>query len=113
MICDHIGCKIEPMRAPRVVVFSVTPFAFEHRPLKMMTTLHYCELHKGEPKIDDLLGKKVKAEFEAIAKIKRPLDFKCDFEHAIIEFVLITTPEYRAFLAGLGRDVLLELALQR
>lgn len=113
MICDHIGCKIEPMRAPRVVVFSVTPFAVDHRPLKMMTTLHYCEQHKGELKLEDLLGKKVKREFEVIAKQKRPLDFKCDFEHAIIEWVLITTPEYRGFLAAMGKDVLLELALQR
>lgn len=112
MICDHIGCKNEPMRAPRVVVFSVTPFELGHRPLKMMTTLHYCELHKGELKVEDLLPKKIKRDFEAIAKKKRPLDFKCDFEHAMIEYVLVTTPEYRAFLAGLGFKGIMQMAGQ-
>ena len=102
MRCDHIGCRIEPIRAPRVVVFSATPMEFGHRPLKMMTTLHYCELHKGELKVADLVSPKIKAEMESVARRSRPLGFKPDFEAAFIEWVLMTTPEYRQFLARIG-----------
>lgn len=110
MICDHIGCKIEPRRAPRLIVPSKTWTEPDHHPLKMMTTLHYCELHKGELKVAHLLTGKVKADFEAIAKKKRPIDFKCDFDAAFIEFVLVTTPEYRDFMIRLGRWNILKLA---
>lgn len=110
MICDHFGCKNTPMRAPRVLVPSQTPLAIEHPPLRMFTSLHYCEVHKGEVKIGDLLSPKVKADFEEAAKRKRPIGFKCDFEAATIEYVLITTPEYRRFQAALGVTHIRELA---
>lgn len=107
MICDHFinsleRCKLTPTRAPRLVVFSKTPFEPEHKPLKMFTTLHYCELHAGEVKLEDLLQPKIKLDFEAAARMKRPLDFKCDFEGSIVEYVLVSTPEYRRFMAAMG-----------
>lgn len=99
MICDHLGCKHEPTRGPRLVVPSRTWWEPEHRALKMMTTLHYCELHRGDVVVADLLSAKVRADFEAIAKRKRPIDFRCDFDAAFIEPLLVTTPEYRAWMA--------------
>jgi hypothetical protein len=108
--CDHIGCPLPPKRAPRVVVPSKTPFELGHRPLRMMTTLHYCELHQGELKLEDLLIPKIKRDFERAAK-GRPLDFKVDFDHAAIEWVLVTTPEYREFLMKLGGGGILKQAL--
>jgi hypothetical protein len=56
--------------------------------LKRFTTLHYCELHKGELKVEDLLTRKLKRELEADARVERPHGFKCDFEKAGIDFVL-------------------------
>lgn len=99
MICDHIGCKLDPQRGIKVVVPAKDIFAIGHDPLTMMTTLHYCELHKGEVKLGDLMSARVRREFEAIAKQKRPLDFRCNFEVAHIVYVLITTPEYRQFMS--------------
>lgn len=108
MICDHYvtaleRCKNTPMRAPRLVVPSQTPDAWDHPPLKMFTTLHFCELHKGLVAVSDLLQPNVKRDMERAAKLKRPLGFKPDFEKAFIEYVLVTTPEYRKFLAALGK----------
>lgn len=108
--CDHLGCPIPPSRAPRVVVFSKTPFEPDHRPLKMMTTLHYCEMHRGELKIEDLLTPQIKLDFEKTARIARPIGFKPNFEFAHIEWVLVTTPEYRAFLLKLGAGNIIQLA---
>lgn len=113
--CDHfdsalVRCKIPPIRAPRVVVPAVDFRDPEHKPLKMMTTLHYCELHKGELKLEDLLNEKVKVGFEETAKRKRPIGFKCDFDTAFIEWVLMTTPEYREWMLRLGGRKILELA---
>ena len=101
MICDHIGCRNQPARAPRLVVPSRTPLLWGHSSLKMMTTLHYCEPHRGEIDPDDLLTGKVKAEFEALARKQRPLGFQCDFEYSFVEYVLVTTPEYREWLTRL------------
>lgn len=108
--CDHrhiiasLSCPNTPSRAPRLIVCSRTPEEPGHRPLKMFTTLHYCELHKGELKTEDLLTAKVKRDFEEAARRKRPLGFKCDFDGAFIEFVLTSTPEYRRFEAALGEN---------
>lgn len=102
MICDHIGCKNTPMRAPRVIVPSTAFLEPGHRPLRMMTTLHYCEFHKGELKLGDILIGKVKADFEASARRGRPVGFKCDFDNAFIEYVLVTTPEYREFMGRIS-----------
>lgn len=114
--CDHktmLGtCKNTPTRAPRLIVPSRTPLACGHRPLRLFTTLHYCELHKGEVSAEDLLRPRVKADFEALARRARPLDFKCDFEAAWIDYVLTTTPEYRRFEQGLrASGAMLQAAL--
>ena len=101
MICDHIGCKIEPMRAPRVIVPSKTWLEPGHVSIRMMTTLHYCELHKGEVLIGDIMNAQQRQRFETFAKRHRPIGFKCDFDAAFIEYVLVTTPEYRQFLADI------------
>jgi hypothetical protein len=102
MICDHVGCKNTPMRAPRLVVPPTLALLNpDWKPLKLMTALHYCELHKGEPKVDDLLRPAIKFGLEDLARKTRPIGFRCDFEKAFIEMVLVTTPEYRAWLAKL------------
>lgn len=118
MMCDHFDgaltqCKNEPMRAPRVVVPSKTWLEPGHIALKMMTTLHYCEWHKGELKLADVLNAKIKVDFERVAKAKRPLDFKCDFDAAFIEWVLVTTPEYREWMSKLGAGRIMRLATQQ
>jgi hypothetical protein len=110
MICDHYNSLLErcantPNRAPRLVVpcqFGRDEVIDEYRPLRMFTTLHFCELHTGTIGLGDLLTAKIKREFEAAARKKRALDFKCDFEKAELEWVLTTTPEYRRFMAALG-----------
>lgn len=101
MHCDHPGCRWSVARAPRITVCSTMAPWPGHKPLRMLTTLHYCEMHKGEITIHDLLTDKVKADFERVAKIKRPIEFKCDFDKAFLEFILVTTPEYRQFLRRL------------
>lgn len=116
MKCDAVlgmlaVCMNPPMRAPRVVVPSATPEAPDHRDLTMMTTLHFCELHKSRVKLADLLRDDTKTAFEATAKKKRPHDFKCNFDKAYIEWVLTTTPEYRGFMLKLGYKGIRALAL--
>ena len=107
MICDHYVtalecCKNTPMRAPRLVVPSRTGTVASHPPLRIFTTLHYCELHTCDIKAADLLRANIRRDFEAAAKKNRALDFKCNFDKASIEYVLVTTPEYRTFLASMG-----------
>jgi hypothetical protein len=125
MICDGqmsgvfaMKCGNTPTRAPRVVVCSRTPHEPGHRPLKMFTTLHFCEIHKDQVKLADLLQPSVIADFEKAARLNRPIGFKCDFEPyegerggAFVEFVLVTTPEYRNFLAAIGQAGILGAAL--
>lgn len=104
MICDGNGgrCPHTPMRAPRLVVPSrLALVAPDHAPIRVMTTEHYCELHRGEPKIGDYLTDAVKARIEAVARRTRPVGFQCDFDKATLELVLVTTPEYRAWLQKL------------
>lgn len=104
MRCDGMmgRCPLPPIRAPRVIV-SPTPFVLGQspKPLRMMTTLHYCERHKGEITLDALLQDKVKADFERTARLKWSHEYRPDFDTAFIEWVLVTTPEYRAFLLAI------------
>ncbi|HEV2673386.1 MAG TPA: hypothetical protein VGV37_02525 [Aliidongia sp.] len=102
MSCDHVGCRHVVRFAPRILVPSVTWFDPHHRPLRMMTTLHYCDLHWPEFKLEDLLTPDIKVRFEQAARRARPIGFKCEFERAQVERVLVTTPEYRAFLGHLA-----------
>jgi hypothetical protein len=114
MICDHViplfgNCKNSVARAPRLVVPSQTPHLAGHRALKRFTTMHFCEAHKGDLKIADILSPRLKRELEA--DVERPLGFKCDFEKAGFDYVLTTTPEYRRFLQALGSDGIMRSAL--
>jgi hypothetical protein len=110
MICDHVGCNAVPTRGPRLIVPAKNWLLAGHKAVRMMTSLHYCELHRGDVKVSDLLRPNVKAEMEALAKRKRPLDFRLDFEAAFIEHVLVTTPEYRKWMSGVDISKLLRLA---
>lgn len=102
MVCDHVGCKHTVRYAPRVVVPSQTWWNPDHRPLRMMTTLHYCDLHWPEFALADFLTPAIKVRFEDAARSARPIGFKCEFEQVRVERVLVTTPEYRAFLGNLA-----------
>jgi len=98
MTCDHTGCKNEAAWAPRILIPSKTPFAAGNHPIRVMTTLHCCELHRGMFKLEDILDGKLKAKVEATANRVRVIGFKPEFEQAKLEYVRVTTPEYRAFL---------------
>jgi hypothetical protein len=116
MRCDQVmgmvrTCKNPPMRAPRIIVPSMTPEAPDHTHLRMMTTLHFCELHRIGWKAADFLDSAIKARFEATAKTARPIDFKCNFHRAWIDWVLTTTPEYRSFMNTLGYHGIRALAI--
>ena len=64
--------------------------------------MHYCDDHCRTFNAAEWLTDKQKAKVEAHTKKCRPLDWKPDFEMAICEMVLVTTPEYRAFLSYMG-----------
>ncbi|HEV2187516.1 MAG TPA: hypothetical protein VGR70_09925 [Stellaceae bacterium] len=100
------GCKLSVARAPQIVV-SPKPWiaGLSPQPIKVMTTLHFCELHKGSVTIEALLHDKIKAGIEARAKAKWPHEYKPDFEGAFINWILVTTPEYRKFLSKLELNV--------
>lgn len=102
MSCDHAGCLQLVRRGPRIVIPSRTPFEPGHRPVRIMTTLHYCELHQGEFDVAAYLTGAQKARVEGTARLLRPASFRPDFERAFAETVLVTTPEYRKFLEHLG-----------
>lgn len=104
MRCDHPGCNNQVHRAPRIVVPSQTPFEPLHRPIKVMTELHFCQPHATDKALDPqaYLTPREKANIEQIARQHRPAEFKPDFEAAVVQWVLVTTPEYRAFLQKLG-----------
>jgi hypothetical protein len=102
MRCDHIGCRLPPLRAP-VLVVPLVPFTIPGpRPIRMYNTMHFCERHKAECTVELILVPKVKADIEAHAK-RRTIngEYKADFEAAHIDWILVTTPEYRAFLTQL------------
>ena len=108
MVCDGNGprfrCGLHPTWAPRVVV---PPVAIgdppgEFRALRMMTALHYCDMHFAAFNVADFLDAARKRDFERVAAAKRGHGYRCDFEQARIERVRIDTPEYRAFIASLA-----------
>ncbi len=104
MQCDHSGliCLREVRYAPRIVVPAQTIWEVGHLPLRIMTTLHYCDLHRREFEVSTYWTGAIKARAERWAKLHRPLGFKLDFERARCELVLVTTPEYRTFLYAMG-----------
>lgn len=102
MVCDVTGCKQQPRRGPRVVIPGRTPLELGHAPLRVMTPLHYCELHRNHFDVAAWLTDAEKANIERIGRRVRPLGWKPDFDAVRIEHLLITTPEYREFLRTLG-----------
>lgn len=107
MRCDGMmgNCLIPPARAPRLIV-PPKPFVPEAilAPRRVWTTLHYCERHKHELTVEMLLGdRKLKADLEAVCKAKWPQEYRPDFDAARIQWILVTTPEYRDFLLKLER----------
>lgn len=112
MNCDSItqlGCKLPPIRAPRLEVFPRDRIGLTlvniAEPIRKFTTLHYCERHKAECTVELILDSRspygawsIRGEIERIAKARWPHDWKPDFERARIVWMLTTTPEYRRFL---------------
>jgi|SRR5882672_8285870 len=101
MVCDAYGdgtvlkCGIAPSWAPRIIV---PDRLFRFDPIRIMTTLHYCDVHGFAFNVWDYLNDAMKARVETVARQKRGRDFACEFEHAKVERVRLNTPEYRAFL---------------
>lgn len=115
MVCDHSPtmleldrCRNAPMWAPRIVVPSKTQDAPGHKHLHLDMKLHFCAVHHGELKLDDLLAApQIKPALEKHAKRARPLDFRCDFDAAHLVYVSIFSPQYKYFAvvtALYGRD---------
>lgn len=98
MRCDAPGCIRQVRRAPRIVIPSRTPLVIGHRSIRVMTTLHYCDDHAGCFNQHAWLTAKNKQRVEAHARVCRPLDWRPDFERVHAEPVLVTTPEYQAFM---------------
>lgn len=124
MRCDGaMGlCPIAPERAPRLIVPPKIPnrrplpprlaariagLALSAGSLRLMTTLHYCRRHLSEVKIEELLTGPRKRQLEDAARARWPHKLEPDFERAWIEWLLVTTPEYLAFLG------LIEVGLRR
>jgi len=102
MTCDVAGCLRQVRRAPRIIIPSRTPAVIGHRPIRVMTTLHYCEFHARVFDAREWLTDANKRRVELAARLKRMPDFVPDFEAVRVEPVLVTTPEYLAFM----RDIL-------
>jgi hypothetical protein len=100
MRCDGAmaRCALPPERAPRIVVPARPFLPWGPQPLRMWTTLHYCERHKHECTVETALGDRDKAQLEQIAGRKWSQEYRPDFDMARIEWILVTTPEYRKFL---------------
>lgn len=76
-------------------------------PIRILTHVHLCDLHGDAFDVQDYLsqgGKK--AHIEAEARRLRGADFKPAFDHAYVELVLVTTPEYRAFMRRVMQEAL-------
>jgi hypothetical protein len=99
MSCDAPGCLRQVRRAPRIIIPSRTPFDPTHRPIRVMTTLHCCDAHRDIFDPREWLTDQRKADVERVACARRPAGFRPDFEDVRVELVLVTTPEYRRFLA--------------
>ena len=105
MRCEVAGCTWQAIRTPRIVVPSRTPFEpGMGEPLRMMTTLTFCDPHRGRCEDIEafLAAEGVKAGFEAMAKKRRPHGWRPDFAAARLEWLLTTTPQYRKFTARLA-----------
>lgn len=104
MRCDVPGCVHQVKYGLRIVVPSQTPDRLLHRPMRIMTTLHVCQPHQNafHNLPAEFFTAPQRARLERAARLKRPDDFKPNFEAAYLEKVLVTTPEYRDFLKHVG-----------
>lgn len=101
MSCDHPGCLRAVTMAPRIVI-PAKWMGQPMRPLRIMTTLHCCDLHRATFDLDAYLSGKQRTRIEREGKDLRGRAFRPDFDAAAVEFVLVSTPEYRAFLQHIG-----------
>lgn len=107
MTCDAPGmvrCARQVRRAPRIVVPHKDRLAPNMPAIRIMTTLHYCDAHAHCFDPADWLTDANKAKVEDCARRFRQPGFRPDFEAVQVEPVLVTTPEYRRFMAYLGID---------
>ena len=102
MVCDAPICARQVKWAPRLLVPNRNADRPELPPLRIMTTLHYCDLHRDSFDVVSYWTELVKRRCEVRARELHGSDFKPDFEQASIQLVLVTTPEYRAFLQAQG-----------
>lgn len=108
------ACKGLVEFAARIWVPSATPREPDHEFLRMMTSLHCCAEHRGFIDRESFMTGTMKALFEDAGRKMRPLDFRCEFDNAFIEYVDVRSDEYRAFLASpRGRAVLVTALQQR
>ena len=74
-------------------------------PMRVFTTLHYCERHIATEASKvfpaDLLKGRMKSQIEQRAKSKWPHEYTPDFDNARLHWELVGTPEYREFLGRL------------
>lgn len=104
MRCDHTGliCLAEVRRAPIIVIPPVEMIDRTYRAIRIPTTLHYCERHRGDFDVQTYLSMAQKTRIERAAKLMRPADWRPDFDAALADLVLVTCPEYRRFLVYIG-----------
>lgn len=105
LTCDAPGpvrCGMQVRRAPVLAVPSRTPLLPGHKPMVVMTTLHYCEIHRNAFDPVEYWTDANKKRLEDRARQTRPAGFKPDFDACQLRHVLVTTPEYRRFMAYLG-----------
>jgi hypothetical protein len=117
MSCNYsvlgVACGYQATRGARLVIPPVVFETPEFKPLRRFLDMHACDRHVDravDPVI--LLTDRTKREFEDAAKKIRPTGFRPDFEHAFIEWVLTTTPEYRQWLQRLDSARALEVLKQ-
>lgn len=101
MRCDSLGCKEPPTVSPVLFVPSTTPMLDGHKDLRMFTTLHCCAGHLGMFKLDDILTDRMKADFEAVGRQRRPIEFRCNFDAAHLTYIDVAAPAYVSFMAML------------
>lgn len=99
MRCDAgVGCKGLVEYAAAAWVPSRFPLRQGHAQLRMITDLHCCEGHRGFVDRETFFSDHIKTVFEGAARKKRPVDFVCEFDNAMITYLDVREDEYKAFL---------------
>jgi hypothetical protein len=101
MHCEYAGCRLPALRSP-VVHVPPRPQLHEVDDLHLWSDVHYCERHVGDFTVEGVLRGAMLGVIEEMARRKwRDPALKPDFENARLEWLLVTTPEYRQWLARL------------